>query len=76
MLQSKRKEVKVMQESFYKLGYGLFNAIPVFIFLFLIWRIRKNRLAIKELEEKRRRREMIEGSSAKDTSAAETDESN
>ena len=62
-----------MQESFYKLGYGLINAIPVFIFLFLIWRIRKNRQAIKDLEEKRRRRDMIEGTAEQEVASENTE---
>ncbi|MBQ3394436.1 MAG: hypothetical protein IJG64_04705 [Oscillospiraceae bacterium] len=62
-----------MQESFYKLGYGLINAIPVFIFLFLIRRIRKNRQAIKDLEEKRRRRDMIEGTAEQEVASENTE---
>ncbi len=44
-----------MTDTFYKLGYSLMYAIPFFIALLLIARIRKNRQEIKRLEELRKK---------------------
>ena len=44
-----------MRENMYNLGYSVALTIPIAIALFCIWKIRKNRYEMKQIEEELKR---------------------